>query len=58
MECRLSSSRKQLAPAKPCSWGGGTIEQAINLNYRDPQSAQWNVTVERELTSQTGVRVS
>jgi hypothetical protein len=38
--------------------GGGTIEQATDPRYRDPQSAQWNVTVERELTSQTDVRVS
>jgi hypothetical protein len=38
--------------------GGGTIEQATDPRYRDPQSAQWNVTVERELTSQTNLRVS
>src|SRR5580658_9037990 len=38
--------------------GGGTIQQATDPHYRDPQSAQWNVTVERELTSQTAVRLS
>ncbi len=38
--------------------GGGTIEQATDPHYRDPQSAQWNVTVERQVTSQTAVRVS
>ncbi len=38
--------------------GGGTIEQATDPRYRDPQSAQWNVTVERELPSQTNLRVS
>ena len=38
--------------------GGGTIEQATDPRYRDPQSAQWNVTVERELTPQTNVRAS
>jgi hypothetical protein len=38
--------------------GGGTIEQATDPRYRDPQSAQWNVTVERELTSATALRVS
>ena len=38
--------------------GGGTIEQATDPRYRDPQSAQWNLTVERELTSQTNLRVS
>jgi hypothetical protein len=38
--------------------GGGTIEQATDPHYRDAQSAQWNVTVERQLTSQTAVRAS
>jgi len=38
--------------------GGGTIEQATDPRYRDPQSAQWNVTLERELTPATAVRVS
>jgi hypothetical protein len=38
--------------------GGGTLEQATDPHYRDSQSAQWNVTVERELTSDTALRVS
>src|ERR1700677_1947189 len=38
--------------------GGGTIEQATDPRYRDPQSAQWNVTVERELTPTTALRAS
>lgn len=38
--------------------GGGTLEQATDPRYRDAQSAQWNVTVERELTSDTALRVS
>ena len=38
--------------------GGGTLEQATDPRYRDSQSAQWNVTVERELTSNTALRVS
>jgi hypothetical protein len=38
--------------------GGGTLEQATDPYYRDPQSAQWNVTVERELTANTALRVS
>jgi len=38
--------------------GGGTLEQATDPRYRDPQSAQWNVTVERELTPATALRVS
>ena len=38
--------------------GGGTLEQATDPRYRDAQSAQWNVTVERELTTNTALRVS
>ena len=38
--------------------GGGTIQQATDPRYRDPQSAQWNLTVERELTPDTALRVS
>jgi hypothetical protein len=38
--------------------GGGTIQQATDPRYRDAQTAQWNVTVERELTSNTALRVS
>jgi len=38
--------------------GGGTLEQATDPRYRDPQSAQWNVTAERQLPGDTAVRVS
>ncbi|MGA9244396.1 MAG: TonB-dependent receptor [Silvibacterium sp.] len=38
--------------------GGGEIEQATDPRYRDAQSAQWNVTLERELTSNTAMRIS
>ncbi len=38
--------------------GGGTLEQATDPRYRDPQSAQWNVTAERELTPASALRVS
>ena len=38
--------------------GGGEIEAATDPRYRDAQVAQWNVTVERELTSNTAVRAS
>ena len=38
--------------------GGGELEQATDPHYRDAQSAQWNVTVERELTSNTALRAS
>jgi hypothetical protein len=38
--------------------GGGTIEQATDPRYRDAQSAQWNVTLERQVTYNTAARVS
>jgi hypothetical protein len=38
--------------------GGGELEQGVDPNYRDPQSLQWNLTVEREITGSTAVRVS
>src|SRR5580700_5556258 len=38
--------------------GGATLGQATDPHYRDPQSAQWNVTVERELNPNTAMRVS
>jgi hypothetical protein len=47
-----------IAASQLVQLGGGTIEQAIDPRYRDPQSAQWNLTVERELTPSTALRVS
>ena len=47
-----------IAPSQLVQIGGGTLEQATDPRYRDPQSAQWNVTIERELTPSTAVRVS
>jgi len=38
--------------------GGGSLEQANDPHFRDPQAAQWNLTVERQLTSNTSLRVS
>jgi len=38
--------------------GTGDFYQNVNLHYRDPQSAQWNVTVERQLMSDMSLRVS
>jgi hypothetical protein len=38
--------------------GTGDFYQNTPINYRDPQSAQWNLTVERELVSDTSLRVS
>jgi hypothetical protein len=39
-------------------FGGGELEQGVDPHYRDAQSAQWNVTAERELTSNTSLRIS
>jgi hypothetical protein len=38
--------------------GTGDFYQNTPTNYRDPQSAQWNLTVERELVRDTTLRVS
>ena len=38
--------------------GTGDFYQNTPINYRDPQSAQWNLTVERELLRDTTLRVS
>jgi hypothetical protein len=45
-------------PGAGLQFGGGELEQATDPHYRDAQSAQWNLTVERELTPNTSVRVS
>jgi Carboxypeptidase regulatory-like domain/TonB dependent receptor len=47
-----------IAASQLVQLGGGTLEQATDPRYRDPQSAQWNVTIERELTTNTAVRAS
>ena len=47
-----------VAASQAVQLGGGTIEQATDPFYRDPQSAQWNLTVEREISQDTAVRVS
>lgn len=47
-----------LAASQLSQLGGGTLEQATDPRFRDPQSAQWNVTVERVLTGSTSVRAS
>jgi hypothetical protein len=47
-----------IAASQLVQLGGGSLEQATDPYYRDPQSAQWNVTVERALSSNTALRVS
>jgi hypothetical protein len=38
--------------------GTGDFYQNVNTRYRDPQSAQWNFTVEREIVSDLALKVS
>ncbi len=38
--------------------GGGSLEQANDPHFRDPQAAQWNLTVERQVTKSDVVRAS
>jgi hypothetical protein len=38
--------------------GGGDLNEAVSPHYRDPQSAQWNITVERQLQADTTLRIS
>jgi Carboxypeptidase regulatory-like domain len=45
-------------PSRGVSYGGGSLEQANDPLFRDPQSAQWNVTFERQLNLSTLLRVS
>ncbi|HUN83590.1 MAG TPA: TonB-dependent receptor [Terracidiphilus sp.] len=38
--------------------GGGSLEQANDPHFRDPQAAQWNLTLERQIGPGTVVRAS
>ena len=40
------------------TYGGGGLDQGVDPNFRDPQSNQWNLTVERELSAATSLRAS
>jgi Carboxypeptidase regulatory-like domain len=53
---QFPSARTQDAPAAIA--GTGDFYQNTLTNYRDPQSAQWNLTVERELASNITLRES
>jgi len=49
----------QTSPAtQVLQYGGGSLDQANSPLFRDPQSAQWNLTVERQLSANTSLRVS
>jgi hypothetical protein len=45
-------------PNQAAVFGGGTLDQANNPLFRDPQAAQWNFTVERQVSDSTLLRVS
>ncbi|MFY9978095.1 MAG: carboxypeptidase regulatory-like domain-containing protein [Candidatus Sulfotelmatobacter sp.] len=45
-------------PTVGVRYGGGGLDQGVGPNYRDPQSNQWNLTVERQLANNDTVRVS
>jgi Carboxypeptidase regulatory-like domain/TonB dependent receptor len=45
-------------PSATAQIGGGSLDQGVDPNYRDPQSNQWSVTLEREIFSSTSVRAS
>jgi hypothetical protein len=45
-------------PSSGVVYGGGGLDQGVDPNYRDPQSGQWNLTVERQLSNNDSLRVS
>jgi hypothetical protein len=45
-------------PTVGIQYGGGGLDQGVDPNYRDPQSSQWNVTIERQIGNATTARVS
>ena len=46
----------QTSAPGPVPLGGGSFEEANNPFFKDPASAQWNLTLERRLTPNTTVR--
>jgi hypothetical protein len=38
--------------------GGGSFEEGNNIHLKDATSAQWNLTIERQVTSNTSVQMS
>jgi hypothetical protein len=45
-------------PATSVQYGGGSLDQGVDPNYRDPQSEQWNLTIERQLGNNDSLRMS
>jgi hypothetical protein len=55
---RPSFQFPETSTAGPVQLGGGSYEEGDDPNFKDPTSAQWNLTVERQLTSNTTLRLS
>jgi hypothetical protein len=45
-------------PTVGVQYGGGSLDQGVDPNYRDPQSNQWNLTIERQITDNDTLRIS
>jgi hypothetical protein len=45
-------------PSVAVQYGGGSLDQGVDPNYRDPQANQWNLTIERQLSQSDTVRAS
>jgi hypothetical protein len=45
-------------PSVGVQYGGGGLDQGVDPRYRDPQSNQWNLTIERQLSNFDTVRFS
>jgi hypothetical protein len=45
-------------PASGVTLGGGSLDQGVDPHFRDPQSNQWSITVERQLSTNNSLRAS
>ncbi len=45
-------------PAGSVQFGGGSLDQGVDPNYRDPEAKQWNLTIERQLSRVDTLRIS
>jgi hypothetical protein len=45
-------------PSTGVVYGGGGLDQGVDPHFRDPQSNQWSLTVERQLSLNNSLRVS
>jgi hypothetical protein len=45
-------------PTNAVVYGGGSLDQANDPLFRDPQATQWNFTIERQISNSTMLRAS